>query len=63
MQNLQEYRGQRDSCDTDDSTLMLLDFGDTLFAFGALAGPMGRGFQHSFFGTEGSLIGAVLLAA
>jgi predicted dehydrogenase len=54
-----EYRGQMVPCDMDDNTLMLLDFGDTLFAFvyGALAGHLGRGFQPSFFGTKGSLIG------
>jgi predicted dehydrogenase len=54
-----EYRGRMVPCDMDDNTLMLLDFGETLFAFvyGTLAGHLGRGFQPSFFGTKGSLVG------
>jgi predicted dehydrogenase len=54
-----EYRGQMVPCDMDDNTLMLIDFGDTLFAFvyGTFAGHLGRGFQPSFFGTKGSIVG------
>jgi predicted dehydrogenase len=54
-----EYRGQMVPCDMDDNTVMLLDFGDTVFAFvyGTMAGHIGRGFQPSFFGTKGSLVG------
>jgi predicted dehydrogenase len=54
-----EYRGRRVPCDMDDNTVMLIDFGDTLFAFvyGTAAGHIGRGFQPSFFGTKGSIVG------
>jgi predicted dehydrogenase len=54
-----EFRGQMVPCDMDDNTLMLLDFGETLFAFvyGAFAGHIVRGFQPSFFGTKGSIVG------
>jgi predicted dehydrogenase len=54
-----EFRGQMVPCDMDDNTVMLLDFGDTVFAFvyGTAAGHIGRGFQPSFFGTKGSIIG------
>jgi len=54
-----EYRGRMVPCDMDDNTLMLLDFGETLFAFvyGTFAGHIGRGFQPSFFGSKGSIVG------
>jgi predicted dehydrogenase len=54
-----EFRGRMVPCDMDDNTVMLLDFGETLFAFvyGTFAGAIGRGFQPSFFGTKGSIIG------
>jgi predicted dehydrogenase len=54
-----EYRGRMVPCDMDDNTLMLLDFGDTVFAFvyGTMAGHIVRGFQPSFFGTKGSIVG------
>jgi predicted dehydrogenase len=46
-----EYRGRKISVQMDDNTLMLLDFGDALFAFvhGAIAG----GVPTWIFGTEG----------
>lgn len=52
-----EFRGRMVPCDMDDHTLMLLDFGDTRFAFvyGTFAGHLGRG--PSFFGTKGSIVG------
>src|SRR5436190_4632627 len=54
-----EFRGRMVPCDMDDNTLMLLDFGETLFAFvyGTFAGHIGRGFQPSFFGTKGNIVG------
>jgi predicted dehydrogenase len=54
-----EFRGQMVPCDMDDNTVMLLDFGETLFAFvyGTFAGHIVRGFQPSFFGTKGSIVG------
>jgi len=57
-----EFRGRMVPCDMDDNTVMLLDFGETLFAFvyGTFAGTIGRGFQPSFFGTRGSIVGQEL---
>jgi predicted dehydrogenase len=57
-----EFRGRMVPCDMDDNTLILIDFGDTVFAFvyGTLAGHIGRGFQPSFFGTRGSIVGQEL---
>jgi predicted dehydrogenase len=54
-----EYRGHRIACDMDDSTLMLLDFGESFFAFvyGTVAGRVNRGFQPNVYGTGGSVIG------
>jgi predicted dehydrogenase len=53
-----EFRGRQIPCDMDDSTLMLLDFGEATFAFvcGTLVG-VGTGFQPSFYGTQGSIVG------
>jgi predicted dehydrogenase len=54
-----EFRGRMVPCDADDNTLMVLDFGDSLFAFvyGAAAGRVTEGFMPSFFGTEGQIVG------
>ncbi len=54
-----EYRGKMVPCDMDDNTVMLIDFGETLFAFvyGTFAGHIVHGFQPSFFGTKGSVVG------
>ncbi|MBN1642381.1 MAG: Gfo/Idh/MocA family oxidoreductase [Anaerolineae bacterium] len=56
------FRGTQIACDMDDSTLMLLDYGDAAFAFvyGTVAGRVTQGFQPSFFGTEGSVVGTRL---
>jgi predicted dehydrogenase len=53
------FRGSEIAADMDDSTLMLLDFGDARFAFvyGTVAGRVSEGFQPSFFGTEGTITG------
>jgi predicted dehydrogenase len=55
-----EYRGQTYPCDADDNTLLVLDFGDHLFAlvYGTLAGTLVEFGQPSFFGTHGSIVGA-----
>jgi predicted dehydrogenase len=52
-----EFRGQKIVCEMDDTTLMLIDFGDSLFAFvhGVVSGRVTRGL--SFFGTKGSIVG------
>jgi predicted dehydrogenase len=54
-----EFRGQLIPTDADDSTLILLDFGDSLFAlaYGAAAGRISEGFSPSFFGTRGAIVG------
>jgi predicted dehydrogenase len=52
------FAGRMVSCDADDTTLMLLDFGNALFAlaYGTVAGRVTDGF----FGTEGSIVGLAL---
>ncbi|MEE8392198.1 MAG: Gfo/Idh/MocA family oxidoreductase [Anaerolineae bacterium] len=54
-----EYHGEKIVCDMDDSTLMLLDFGESLFAFiyGTVAGNLTQGFQPNIYGTRGAVIG------
>src|SRR6185295_10129307 len=58
-----EFRGQLVPCDADDNTLMVLDFGDSLFAFvygvagGRAPGGIGGG---GLFGTKGALVGLEL---
>jgi len=46
----------------DDSTFMLLDFGDTTYAvvYGAVAGSVVEGFQPTIFGTRGAVVGTAL---
>src|SRR6266545_1992777 len=48
--------------DADDNTLILLDFGDSLFAlaYGTAAGSVAQGFSPSFFGTSGAIVGRTL---
>lgn len=57
-----EFRGQLVPCDADDNTLMLLDFGDSLFAlaYGMAAGRITEGFGGSYFGTAGAIVGQKL---
>ena len=57
-----EFRGKLVTCDADDNTLMVLDFGDQVFAFvyGAAAGRVTSGFDGSYFGTKGSIVGMKL---
>ena len=54
-----EFQGRTIDCDIDDSTFMLLDFGDAVFAvvYGTVRGGVCKGFQPSIFGTSGSAIG------
>ena len=54
-----EYRGQKIACDIADSTLLLLDFGDSFsaFVYASVAGHVTAGFQPSIFGTKGSIVG------
>ncbi|HEY3283931.1 MAG TPA: Gfo/Idh/MocA family oxidoreductase, partial [Armatimonadota bacterium] len=54
-----EFRGQMVPCDTDDNTVMLLDFGNTLFGFvyGTFAGSPFAFGAPSYFGTLGAIEG------
>src|SRR5262245_29472723 len=59
------YRGEMLPCDADDNTLMLLDFGDSLFAmvYGTAAGMVGAPMDHTashYLGTRGSIAAASL---
>jgi predicted dehydrogenase len=57
-----EFRGAMVPTDADDNTLMLLDFGDNLFAmvYGTAAGRITEGFGANFYGTKGSIVGLTL---
>lgn len=58
-----EFRGETFTCDCDDNTLMLLDFGGSRYAFvyGTAAGSIITTFgSPTFFGTRGSIIGELL---
>jgi len=54
-----DYHGVKITCDVDDNTLLLLDFGESLFAFiyGAVAGQVTQGFQPNIYGTAGAVVG------
>jgi predicted dehydrogenase len=57
-----EFRGKLVQCNADDNTMMLLDFGENLFAFayGTASGRITQGFNGSYFGTRGSIIGLTI---
>lgn len=57
-----EFKGQKVAVDADDNTLILIDFGNSLFAlaYGTAAGRVTEGFAGSYFGTEGSIVGLKL---
>ena len=54
-----EHSGKQMICEADDNTLMLLDFGNSLFAvvYGMAAGWATKGFYPRFFGTGGEIAG------
>ena len=54
-----DYHGQRIVCDADDTTLLLIDFGASLFAFvyAAVAGGLLSGRALNIYGTQGSVTG------
>jgi predicted dehydrogenase len=56
------FAGRMVPCDADDTTLLLLDFGEALFAFvyGTVKGSVSSGFTPSFFGTEGTVAGTTI---
>ncbi len=54
-----EFRGEKFTCDMDDNTFLMLDFGNSFYAYvyGAVTGSATRGFQPNIYGTEGSISG------
>ncbi|MGD0090895.1 MAG: Gfo/Idh/MocA family oxidoreductase [Planctomycetota bacterium] len=54
-----EFRGRKFVSDCDDNTVILLDFGDNLFAFvhGTFAGTVTRFANPNFYGLKGSIVG------
>ena len=57
-----EYLGKKIACDMDDSTLMLVDFGEAFFGFvyGTENGRVTQGFQPHIYGVAGEIIGTRL---
>jgi len=57
-----DFRGTMVPCDADDNTVILLDFGDNLFAlaYGTAAGRLTTGFMGTYMGTGGSIVGLTL---
>ena len=56
---MREFRGQMVPCDADDNTLVLIDFGNNVFAmaYGTPAGAVSEDDSGSFFGTKGQIVG------
>lgn len=54
-----EFQGQSYPTDADDNSLILLDFGDSVFALahGTVAGGVSEFGQPSIFGTKGTIVG------
>ena len=57
-----EFQGRMYPVDADDNTLMVLDFGDSLFAFvyGTFAGTLTEFGMPTYYGTKGSIVGLKL---
>lgn len=57
-----EFQGVMYPSDADDNTLILVDFGDSLFAlaYGTAAGGLNDFHQPQFFGTKGTIAGTNL---
>jgi predicted dehydrogenase len=54
-----DYHGEKIACEMDDSTFLLLDFGDSFsaFVYGTVAGRVTQGFQPNIYGTAGAVVG------
>ena len=54
-----EFRGSAIQCDMDDTTFILADFGDSVFAvvYGTVFGGVTKGFHPNIYGTKGSVVG------
>jgi predicted dehydrogenase len=59
---MREFRDQMVHCDADDNTLVLIDFGNNVFAmaYGTPAGAVSEDDSASFFGTTGQIVGLTL---
>jgi predicted dehydrogenase len=57
-----EFAGRMVPTDADDNTLILIDFGNSVYAlaYGTAAGSITRGFSGTYFGTKGSIVGKML---
>ena len=57
-----DYHGKKIACDMDDTTMMLLDFGSSLFAvvYAAVKGGLTQGFQPTIFGTAANVVGTMV---
>jgi predicted dehydrogenase len=54
-----DYHGQKIACDMDDTSMLLIDFGGSVFAFvyAAVAGRLLPGRQLNIYGTQASIMG------
>jgi predicted dehydrogenase len=54
-----DYHGEKIICEMDDTTFLLVDFGESLFAFvyAAVKGGVTQGFQPNIYGTRGLVVG------
>ena len=54
-----DYHGQKIACEMDDTTMLTLDFGGSLFAlvYAAVKGGVTEGFQPNIYGTKGAILG------
>lgn len=57
-----DYHGETIACDMDDSTMLLIDFGDAFFSFiyATVKGGLTSGFQPNIYGTQGAIVGTKL---
>jgi len=56
-----DYHGQKITCEIDDTTMLLLDFGESLFAvvYASIKGSLTEGFQPNIYGTRASIVGTL----
>jgi predicted dehydrogenase len=54
-----DYHGEKIACEMDDTTFLLIDFGESLFAFiyASVTGRVTMGFQPNIYGTRGTVVG------
>ncbi len=54
-----EFKGENYTCDAEDNTLMVLDFGNNVFSFvyGTFTGGLSEGWGPTIFGTKGKVVG------